>query len=87
MSRTTRLTCWNRGGASGMCVLPYFARDRPHRVLHCRLPGSCQLDDWVGLFIGVDDVNAADERMAAAGVSFVTGVGGMFRYAPPFDAL
>jgi hypothetical protein len=39
------------------------------------------------LFIGVDDVNAADERMAAAGVSFVTGVCGMFRYAPPFDAL
>jgi hypothetical protein len=39
------------------------------------------------LFIGVDDVKAADERVAAAGISFVTGVCGMFRYAPPFDAL
>jgi hypothetical protein len=39
------------------------------------------------LFIGVDDVNAADERRAAAGVSFVTGVCGMFRYATPVDAL
>jgi len=39
-----------------MCVLLYLASDRPHRVLHCRLPGSCQLDDWIGLFIGLDDV-------------------------------